>query len=151
MTSPKMVVLHLSTGHVLASATAAELVPTVDALTGGTYVTVRTPVGRFVNVTAEMLTALEASVDDDVLSRPTHFQVVKAVPPLSQVGEPTTLPATGKIGDPGAEALSLWQIGHVLEVVRDKLDSTGALPTNTPPGATHRLVAVAGQPLRYTP
>jgi hypothetical protein len=150
VTAPTMVVLHLSTGHVLASATATGLVPTVDALTGGTYVAVRISGGRFVNVTTEMLTALQASIDDDVLSRPTHFQVVKAVPPLSQVGAPTSL-AAGKIGDPGAEAVSLWQVGHELEVVRDKLDSTGALPTNTPPGATHRLVAVAGQPLRYTP
>jgi hypothetical protein len=150
VTPPTMVVLHLSTGHVLASATATELVPTADALTGGTYIAVRISGDRFVNVTTEMLTALQASVDDDVLSRPTHFQVVKAVPPLSQVGAPTQL-AAGKIGDPGAEAVSLWQVGHVLEVVRDKLDSTGALPTNTPPGATHRLVAVAGQPLRYAP
>jgi hypothetical protein len=150
VTPAKMVVLHLSTGHVLAAATATELVPTLEALTGGTYVAVRVPGGWFVNVTAEMLTELQASVDDDVLSHPTHFQVVKAVPPLSQVGAPTAL-AAGKIGDPGAEAVSLWQIGHELEVVRDKLDSTGALPTNTPPGATHRLVAVAGHPLRYTP
>lgn len=150
MTPPKMVVLHLSTGHVLAAATAAELVPTAQALTGGTYLAVRTPVGRFVNVTTELLIELQTSVDDDVLSRPTSFQVVKAVPPLSHVGAPAAL-AGGKLGDPGAEAVSLWQVGHELEVVRDKLDATGTLPTNTPPGATHRLVAVAGQPLRYTP
>jgi hypothetical protein len=85
-----------------------------------------------------------------VLSRPTSFQVGKAVPPLSQGGAPVAL-ASVKIGDPGAEAVSLWQAGRELEVVRDKLDANGKLILNQPPGATHRLVAVAGQRLRYSP
>ena len=143
-----MVVLHLDTGHVLAAATATELVPTAAALTGGEHVAVRVPGGYFVNVTTELLTELQATVDNDVLSRPTSFQVVKAVPPVSQVGPPTALPAN-PVGDAGAGALCLWQIGHQLEVVRDKLDGDGNLVANTPPGGTVRLVAITGKPLYY--
>ncbi len=150
MTPPRMVVLHLSTGHVLAAATANELVPTAQALTGGRWLAVRIPKGRFVNVPTEMLTELQVGIDNDVLSRPTSFQVGKAVPPLSHGGAPTAL--TGqKIGDAGADVVSLWQVGRELEVVRDKLDADGKVSTNTPPGGTYRLVAVTGQPLRFTP
>jgi hypothetical protein len=149
VTPQKMVVLHLSTGHVLAAATATEMVPTAAALTGGKHVAVRVlPSNVSVNVTTELLTELQATLDNDVLSRPTSFQVVKAVPPLSQVGAPAVLPPN-PVGDPGAEVVSLWQIGHQLEVVREKLDKDGKLVPNTPQGGTLRLVAIAGKPLYY--
>ncbi|MGO4362954.1 hypothetical protein [Terrabacter sp. RAF57] len=151
MTTPKMVVLHLSTGHVLAAATASETMPTAAALTGGSFVAVRVDPGDlFVHVTTELLTELPVTVDNDVLSAPTSFRVVKAVPPLANVGPPTELPDPAtQVGDPGVEVLSLWQIGHQLEVVRDKLDGNGKLTSLTPQGGTLRLIAIPGKPLHY--
>lgn len=149
MTPPTMVVLHLSTGHVLAAAAVPELVPTAAALTGGTHLAVRVlTTGAVVRVTTDLLTELSVTRDDDVLSRPTSFRVVKAVPPLSEMGPPTALPAN-PVGSPGAEVLSLWQVGSHLEVVRDTLDPAGNLTPTTPPGGVLRLVAVPGKPLHY--
>jgi hypothetical protein len=144
-----MVVLHLTTGQVLAAVAAGARTPTVDELTGGTALHVRTPAGT-VEVTPELLTATTVAQDSDVLTRPTSFRVTTGVPPLTLTSVLASLP-TAAIGAAGAACLSLWQAGDELEVVHDTLDSVGKLPTGTkPPGATHRLVAPQGGSLYYS-
>jgi hypothetical protein len=150
MNNPTMVVLHLTTGQVLAAVAAGARTPTVEDLTGGTSLHVRTPDGT-VEVTAELLTSTTVARDADVLTRPTSFRVTSGVPPVTLTSALTSLPAsTTAIGAAGAECLSLWQAGDELEVVHDTLDNDGKLPTGTrPPGATHRLVAPHGGSLYH--
>ena len=148
MSNPTMVVLHLTTGQVLAAVAAGARTPTVEDLTGGTSLHVRTPVGT-VQVTAELLTSTTVARDADVLTRPTSFRVTSGVPPVTLTSALTSLPGTA-IGAAGAACLSLWQAGDELEVMHDTLDNGGVLLTGTkPPGATHRLVAPQGGSLYY--
>jgi hypothetical protein len=146
----QMLVVHLATGHVLGAITAGRHVPSVVQAAGGSHVAVRIANDRIVRVPAELLTGLVARADKDVLTRPTHYQVTDATPPVSWNGKPKMLePVPSK---PGREALSIWDGGKEPEIARQSLDNTGALPSNAgPPGATHRLVAVAGEPLMYEP
>lgn len=148
MSDPTMVVLHLSTGQVLASVAAGSRTPTADELTGGTALHVRTPAGT-VEVTPELLTATTVASDGDVLTRPTSFRVTSGVPPVTLTNALTSLPQSA-IGAPSAACLSLWQAGGELEVVRETLDSSGMLPAGArPAGATHRLVAPQDGSLYY--
>jgi hypothetical protein len=148
MSAPTMVVLHLTTGQVVAAVAAGARTPTVEELTGGTSLHVRTPVGT-VKVTPELLTSTTVARDADVLTRPTSFRVTGGVPPVTLTSALKSLLAD-PIGAAGAECLSLWQAGDELEVVHDTLDNGGVLPAGTkPPGATHRLVAPQGGSLYY--
>jgi hypothetical protein len=151
-TPQTMTVLHLETGHVLASVSAGTRQPTVEELTGGSHLAVRLPNSQEqVLVTSDLLTAATVALDDDVLGRPLDYRVVDAVPPLAFGGPPTNLtPTTVKINAPeGTPCLSLWQVGDQLETSRDKLDANQRPGGVTPSGATHRLVAVEGVPLAY--
>lgn len=149
MTIAQMAVFHLSTGHVVAAMTAVGRLPTVADATGGTHIVIRIPAGPVVRVPAELLTALPVPPDEDVLTRPTHFRLVDAVPTLSLVGPPVLLKDVKPKA--GIEAVSIWDGGPQVEVVRDPLDADGKTVGQTPPGATHRLVAVKGEPLMYEP
>jgi hypothetical protein len=149
MSNPTMVVLHLTTGQVLAAVAAGARTPTVEDLTGGTSLHVRTPVGT-VEVTAELLTSTTVARDADVLTRPTSFRVTSGVPPVTLTSALKSLQANAVIGAAGADCLSLWQADDELEVVHVTLDNSGKLPTETKPsGATHRLVAPEGGSLYY--
>jgi hypothetical protein len=151
MTDPQMVVLHVSTGHVLAAVAAGARTPTVEDLTGDAFLAVRLQDGSIVRVTADLLTATTVARDNDVLTRPTSFRVDDGVPPISQVGRPKSLASAGSLGAAGDECVSLWQAGDQLEVVREPLDANGAPSpaTAAPPGATHRLILCKGNPLVY--
>ncbi len=149
MSGPQMTVLHLSTGNVLAAVAAGALTPTVDDLTGGEVLVVRLPTGATIAVTPQLLTAVAVARDDDVLTRPTAFRVDQGVPPVTAIGPMALLSSVSRLGDQGAECLSLWQAGDQLEVVRETLDSTGKPTAAKPPGATHRIAACKGSPLTY--
>ena len=144
-----MTVLHLSTGHVVSAVAAGKLVPTVDALTGGKGIAVRAG-GQIVLVTKDLLKATPATLDTDVLTRPTAYRVSDGVPAVSFAGRMKALPA-GSLGPAGTKCLSLWQAGDELEAVEETLDTSGTPKAPTPPGATHRLVVCVGQPLLYDP
>ena len=147
MTDPQMTLLHLSTGHVVSAVAAGKLSPTVNQLTAGKAIVVRVA-DKFVHVTPDLLKATPAVLDTVVLTRPTAYRVVDGVPPVLFVGRMATLPALS-LGAAGTKCLSLWQAGDELEAVEDVLDINGKLSVPKPPGATHRLVACAGQPLLY--
>jgi hypothetical protein len=150
MAARPMVVLHLDTGHVLAAAAVEGATPTVDGLTGGSHLSVRVPLSRVVTVPLELLTLLSTDVDLDVLAMPTLYRVVDAVPRLSFVGAPATAASGDVIGTAGQQCLSVWQVGSAVEVVREQLPANGKSVLPKPPGATHRIVACPGQPLRYS-
>jgi hypothetical protein len=153
MTGAQMVVLHLSTGHVLAAVAAGRASPTVADLTGGTALLVRLPDGTRVAVTGDLLTATAVARDADVLTRPTSFRVDDGVPPITTVGSPENLRDNAnnikRVGDQGAECVSLWQAGDQLEVVKETLGSSGKPAAAAPPGGTRRLVACKGSHLFY--
>ena len=70
------------------------------------------------------------------------------MPPLTYGGSPIDL-GTGSINvSDGTAAVSLWQAGDELAVARGQIVSQQP-DGSAPPGATHRLVAVQGQPLAY--
>lgn len=148
-----MVVLHLSSGHVLAAVAAGGRNPTVADLTGGTSLPVRLPDGATVAVTSDLLTATAVPSDTDVLTRPTSFRVADGVPPVTVAGPAKNLRDSAnnivKVADEGTECVSLWQAGDQLEVVRETLDSFGKPKAAPPPGGTRRLVACKGSPLFY--
>lgn len=144
-----MAVLHLSTGHVVGALAVDDRVPTVADATGAAHVAVRIPGGEVVRVPAEMLTALPVPANSDVLTRPTHYQLSNAAPPLAWTGSPGTRVAVPTKA--GREALSIWDGGAEPEIARETLDDLGVPPARTPPGATHRLFAVEGEPLMYEP
>ncbi len=144
-----MAVLHLSTGHVVGVVSAGARAPSVADATAGSHVSVRIADGTRVRVPAELLTAEATSVDSDVLSRPTHYRVTDATPPLAWVGAPISLDVVPS--KPGQEAVSIWDGGSEPEVARDTLDKDGKAPTTAPPDAVRRLVAVPGEPLMYEP
>ena len=150
MSDPQMTLLHLSTGHVVSAVAAGKLTPTVDALSGGKGIAVRAG-GKVVFVTKDLLKATPVPLDTDVLTRPTAYRVADGVPPVSFVGRMKKLSSIASLGPAGTKCLSLWQNGDELEAVEETLDSTGKPTLPTPPGATHRLVACAGQPLVYDP
>jgi len=145
VTGPRMAVLHLSTGHVVAAMTIGRRVPTVADVTGGEHIVVRIPGGRVVRVPAELLTGLAAPVREDVLARPTDFLVTNATPNWrGKLTAWVNLPSK-----PGSEALSIWDGGAEPVFAWQSLDNTGKLPPGHPAGTTHRLVAVAGERLMY--
>jgi hypothetical protein len=142
-----MAVLHLPTGHVVGAITAGGEVPTVAQASGGEHVSVRIPGGKVVRVPAEVLTVTDVPADADVLIRPTHYAVTKAVPPVAWAGQPRAKAAVPSKA--GQEVLSIWDGGTQPEIARETLSATGTAPTGAPPGATHRLLAVAGEALMY--
>jgi hypothetical protein len=149
VTESRMAVLHLSTGHVVGAVALGDRVPTVAEATGAAHVTVRPSAGLTVRVPAEILTALPVPTDPDVLTRPTHYAVTKAVPPVAWMGAPRSGDAVP--AKPGREVLSIWDGGTRPEVALQSLDKDGNVPQDSPPGATHRLIAVAGEPLMHKP
>lgn len=152
MTERRLVILHLETGHVVAAVDLGARLATVAQATGGSYVAVRLPSGDAVRVVADLLTALPVERDEDLLDRPLHYRVTQDTPPVSWTGAPTTV--VDLPSKPGRDALSIWDGGTEPEIARQTLDNDGKLPTHPtgpPPGATRRLVAVAGEPLMYEP
>jgi hypothetical protein len=147
VTGLQMAVLHLPTGHVVGAMTAGGQVPTVAQSTGGEHVAVRIPGGQTVRVPAELLTATAVPADPDVLIRPTHYAVTKTVPPVAWAGAPKA--KADVASKAGREVLSIWDGGTQPEIARETLSTTGVAPAGAPPGATHRLLAVAGEPLMY--
>jgi hypothetical protein len=147
VTELQMAVLHLPTGHVVGAMTAGGQVPTVAQATGGEHLAVRIPGGQIVRVPAELLTATAVPADVDVLIRPTHYAATKAVPPVAWAGAPKAKAAVASKA--GREVLSIWDGGTQPEIARETLSTTGTAPLGAPPGATHRLLAVAGEPLMY--
>jgi hypothetical protein len=153
MSADEMVVLHLDTGHILAAASVDGAPATVDALTGASHLVVRASTADPVSVPAAQLSATKTDADLDVLVAPMSYRVVDAVPRVSFVGPPASVPETNNVpiatGTPLQELLAVWQVGRSVEVVRSKLDVNGKLPLVAPPGATRALVALEGQPLGY--
>lgn len=151
MTKQQMALLHLSTGHVVGVVSAGGRALTVADATAGSHVAVRIPDGNQVRVPADLLTARAVPVDNDVLTRPTHYRVTDATPPLAWVGPPIALAVPAAPSKPGREVISVWDGGSDPEVARDTLDKDGKVPTAFPPDAVRRLVAVPGEPLMYEP
>lgn len=156
-TTPTMTVLHLEGGNVLGAATTGSRKVTVADLTGGQHLVVRLPGSTdVVNVPAELLTAAEVPADDDVLSRPWDFRLGSGTPALTFVGAPIDLkatpPADALPAAGGSKVVSIWQTADDVEVVEGVVDAATLGPTgNTPPGATHRLVACVTGPLAFEP
>jgi hypothetical protein len=151
--TPQMTVLHLETGHVVAAATCGKRKLTVDDMTGGTYLAVRLPkTTDQVNITPDLLTAAIYARDDDALDRPLEYRVDPNLPALLFGGVPIDLAATTGphwIDAPdGTAVLSLWQVGHHLEVGRSVLAS--GLPDAAEPILTDAQIHLcAGEPLAY--
>lgn len=157
-TTPTMTVLHLEGGQVLAAATTGSREVTVADLTGsGQHLAVRLPDSTdVVKVPADLLTAAEVPRDEDVLSRPWDFRLGAGTPALTFVGAPIDLTATPPANTlpaaVGSKVVSIWQTADDVEVVEGVVDATTLGPTgNTPPGATHRLVACVTGPLAFEP
>lgn len=151
MTGLQMAVFHLSTGHVVGAMTAGRQVPTAAEAADGEHIAVRIPGGRVVRVPAALLSRLVTRVDDDVLRRWTYYRVDDATSLPAWADAPRAVTAVPS--KPFGEALSVWDGGAEPEIARETLDKDGKLPQggHPPPGATHRIVAVAGVPLMYEP
>ena len=151
--TPKMTVLHLETGHVVAAATCGKRDLTVDDLTAGKFLAVRMPkTNDQVNITPDLLTAASYARDDDVLERPLEYRVDPDLPTLLYSGPPIDLAAAAapnRIDAPdGTAVLSLWQAEDNLEVGRTVLD--GGLPDATDPILTEAQIHLcANQPLAF--
>jgi hypothetical protein len=150
MTDKQMAVFHLTTGHVVGVMTAGRQVPTADQATGGEHISVRIPGDRVVHVPAERLSRLVTRVDDDVLRRWTEYRVDDATALVAFAGP--LKPANNPQSKPFGTVLSVWDGPGGPEVAEETLDQNGNLPQPAPPpGATHRLVAIEGEPLMYAP
>jgi hypothetical protein len=156
-TTPTMTVLHLEGGNVLGAATTGSRKVTVADLTGSAqHLAVRLPDPTdIVKVPADLLTATEVPRDDDVLSRPWDYRLGSGTPALTYVGAPIDLKAAAAPNTlpaaVGSKVVSIWQTADDVEVVEGVVDATLGPTGNTPPGATHRLVACLTGPLAFEP
>jgi len=149
--APMMTVFCAETGHVLTAVSAGSIAPSVDDVTGGTYLEVRTTSAHpAVRVTKGLLTAVRVPLRMDVLSDPRAYQVADGR--VSLLGAAKPLASTDVLGVAGTATLSLWQVGDSLEEVRDVLGTDGKLSSTAataPPGAGGGLVLCKGAPLRF--
>ena len=152
-TTPTMTVLHLESGNVLGAATTGSRKVTVADLTGDQHLAVRLPGSTdIVKVPVALLTATEVPRDDDVLSRPLDYRLGSGTPALTYAGEPIDIGNDPLGAAVGSKVVSIWQTADDVEVVEGVVDATTSGPTgNTPPGATHRLVACVAGPLAFEP
>jgi hypothetical protein len=147
--TPRMTVLHLETGHVLAAAAAGTREFTVDELTAGSHVSVRLPKSAAqIDVPSSLLTAASYRLDGDVLSRPLEYRVDASLPTLAFAGEPISLSASVLTAPDGKATLTIWRVGDQTEVGRGVI--LGGRPDSVDPaGASHQIVACEGEPLGY--
>lgn len=140
-------VIHLPTGHVLAAVSSAGLEPALEDLTAAEHVRVRFP-GKpgFVNVPLSVLATVRVAVTADMLDRPQYYVLGAGNPPLT-LGLAPVIEEAVAAGDPGRQAIVVWQVGTKSIVSKGPLGTNGDLPGSPPSGATHRLVVYQEGPL----
>jgi hypothetical protein len=152
MAAPRFVtVIHLTTGHVLASAASGSQAPTLAELVAAPHLRVRVPAstiggddGGHVDVPVELLAATRIGVaSDDVLDRPRTYVLSSDTPPL----EPAPAPKQGEKPKAGVEAVIVWQYEDSSQARKATADEDGTLGDPPRDDATHTLFAWKGGPL----